>query len=341
MQNEHLTFWETKLPIHFDSSLVVTPNDGKFCEIYSEGHSISCSFHLDCHKPKFHMSKCITNHKIIVPKISIPIFFVTMRHLGSHCPGEQQQQRAWRRLSKRFKILLVSFRHVTGELKKQGVLQDDVIKHFACERASISPSWSSHADRVMRIFENSRLQLYNSRSRAHVWSTQRYLSVRILYHIKNCFRPCPCPRCNGEKLLHMRSIRRHMKRFPVVKYPVNPFPQILTNLPCENDQDHAVHMAPVTDAMDDVHSVLTLTPEPDFDVLLFGKFDMGTHQFISPWYVICHRWHGNSVSTALACLRDGEFNSWFFCVPFLTLSFDPIISKQTTAAHAIRPATDL
>ena len=60
-----------------------------------------------------------------------------------------------------------------------------------------------------------------------------------------------------------------MKHSPVVNHLGNSFPQILTNLSWENFQDPAVDMAPVTDAMDEVHSPQTLPPDPDFDDLLF------------------------------------------------------------------------
>ena len=61
-----------------------------------------------------------------------------------------------------------------------------------------------------------------------------------------------------------------MKHLPLVN-PGNIFPQILTQLTWENVQDPAVDMAPVTDAMDDVHSAVTLPHEPEFDLLLFEK----------------------------------------------------------------------
>ena len=59
-----------------------------------------------------------------------------------------------------------------------------------------------------------------------------------------------------------------MKRLPLINQ-ANQFTQILTHLEWGNVQDPAVAMAPVTDAMHDVHSSVTLPHEPDFDVLLF------------------------------------------------------------------------
>ena len=77
------------------------------------------------------------------------------------------------------------------------------------------------------------------------------------------FRPCPCSRCNGEKTLHTRTIRRHMKSAEIVT-AAKEFPQILTNVTWDNVHDSAISVPPVTDATDamdatdDLHTSLPI-----------------------------------------------------------------------------------
>ena len=91
------------------------------------------------------------------------------------------------------------------------------------------------------------------------------------------FRPCPCSVCNGEKTLHTRTIRRHLKRAPIVTAP-NALPQIITKPTCDNVQDPNIHVPPVTDATDatdatgDMHTLPHLPLQPldvEFDIHMF------------------------------------------------------------------------
>ena len=91
------------------------------------------------------------------------------------------------------------------------------------------------------------------------------------------FRPCPCSVCNGKKTLHTRTIRRHLKRAPIVTAP-NALPQIITKPTCDNVQDPNIHVPPVTDATDatdatgDMHTLPHLPLQPldvEFDIPMF------------------------------------------------------------------------
>ena len=65
------------------------------------------------------------------------------------------------------------------------------------------------------------------------------------------FRICPCPSCKGERSLHMRTIRRHMRRAQMIESSqAAVFSLSLTNLTWGNNASPDVDMTSVTDEID-------------------------------------------------------------------------------------------